>query len=113
MKEIPMLRVSGVCQIHFTPIDYRTDSRSFLLQHHRRLFVINQKLRHMNEQNFEGLGAWWAQKMLRAQEKLTGAIEVLHTLNLDEEGLQLQWQAQRDSVTRKNPGKQAQPLIIT
>jgi len=71
----------------------------------RRLFIINQKLAHMNEQNFPNLGAWWAQKMTRAQGKLTTAVEVFLSLDLEEPYLQNQWLAQCDAVTRENPGK--------
>jgi hypothetical protein len=51
------------------------------------------------------MGAWWAQKMSRAQEKLTGALEALNSLNLEEEYLENQWIAQRNAVTRDNPGE--------
>lgn len=94
-----MLRVSGVCQIFFIVIH-----TSFTQQYHRRLFVINQKLAHMNQQNFINLGAWWAQKMLRVQEKLLAAAEVLLGLDLEEQYLRNQWHAQHDAVTRKHPG---------
>jgi hypothetical protein len=74
------------------------------LQYHRRLFIINQKLAHMNQQNFTNLGAWWAQKMSRAQEKLIAAVEVFLSLGLDEPYLRNQWHLQQDAVTRVNPG---------
>lgn len=97
-----MLRVSGVCQL-FSCVMFLQDL-SLSLQYHRRLFIINQKLAHMNEQNFKNLGAWWAQKMSRAQEKLTAAVEVFLSLDLEEPYLRDQWHAQHDSVTRNNPG---------
>jgi hypothetical protein len=78
---------------------------SLNLQYHRRLFIINQKLAHMNEQNFANLGAWWAQKMSRAREKLTTAVEVFLLLGLEEPYLRNQWQMQQDAVTRASPGK--------
>jgi hypothetical protein len=74
------------------------------MQYHRRLFIINQKLAHMNEQNFINLGAWWAQKMSRAQEKLTAAVKVLLNLALEEPLLRNQWGAQCHAVTKQNPG---------
>jgi hypothetical protein len=77
---------------------------SLNLQYHRRLFIINQKLAHMNEQNFMNLGAWWAQKMSRAQEKLTAAVEVFVSLDLEEPYLRNQWHAQHHAMTRANPG---------
>jgi len=58
----------------------------------------------MNEQNFTNLGAWWAQKMSRAQQKLTAAVEVLLSLDLEETYLRNQWHAQHDAMTRANPG---------
>lgn len=102
MKEIPMLRVSGVrqkCSILISRLHI-----SLHLQYHRRLFIINQKLAHMNEQGFANLGTWWAQKMSRAEEKLTAAVEVFLSLNLAEPYLRDQWQAQRNAVTKPNPG---------
>jgi hypothetical protein len=74
-------------------------------QHYRRKFIINQKLAHMNEQNFVKLGAWWGQKMSRAYKKLDNAVNILHILNLQDNYLRGQWHAQRDSVTTKTPGK--------
>jgi hypothetical protein len=102
LKEIPMLRVSGVCQFYF----HSDVSILYLItmQYHRRLFIINQKLAHMNEQNFINLGAWWAQKMSRAQEKLMAAVEVFLGLDLPEPFLRNQWGAQCDAVTKQNPG---------
>jgi len=58
----------------------------------------------MNEQNFVNLGAWWAQKMSRVQEKLTATVEGFLSLGLEESYLRNQWHAQRDAVTRVNPG---------
>ena len=62
------------------------------------------KLAYMNEQNFVNLGAWWAQKMSRAHEKLTAAVEGFLSLGLEESYLWNQWHAQCDAVTRVNPG---------
>lgn len=61
----------------------------------------------MNEQNFVNLGSWWARKMSKAQEKLISAIKVSHNLNLDENYLRGQWNAQRVAVTKENPGEYA------
>lgn len=82
------------------------------LQYHRRLFIINHKLAHMNQQNFINLGAWWAQKMSRAQEKLTAAVEVLLNLALVEPFLRDQWGAQCDAVTKQNPGMRTMHLLL-
>lgn len=103
LKEIPMLHVSGVSQI-FSIVMFQL-LISLNTQYHCRLFIINQKLAHMNEQNFPNLGAWWAQKMTRAQGKLTTAVEVFLSLGLEEPYLRNQWLAQCDAVTRENPGK--------
>ena len=58
----------------------------------------------MNEQNFANLGAWWARKMLKVQEKLSAAVEVSLSLDVQEPYLRNQWNAQHDAVTRANPG---------
>src|SRR5260370_35293277 len=78
LKEIPML-----CVMFQLLISLNT-------QYHHRLFIINQKLAHMNEQNFLNLGAWWAQKMTRAQGQLSTAVEVFLSLALEDPYIQHQ-----------------------
>lgn len=104
LKEIPMLRVSGVRYILSLGAYHHIDITP-IPQHYRRKFIINQKLAHMNEQNFVKLGAWWGQKMSRAYRKLNNAVDILDILDLGENYLRGQWHAQRDSVTTKTPGK--------
>lgn len=59
----------------------------------------------MNDQNFVNLGHWWAQKMSRVEDKLRAAVDVELNLNQDEGFLRDQWTAQREAVTKDNPGE--------
>lgn len=68
------------------------------------MFIINQKLAHMNTQNWGKLDSWWATKMRKAHEKISHATGVLNAISFSEEEIQEQIKLQRDSVTVLNPG---------
>lgn len=70
----------------------------------RRLFIINQKLAHLNHQNWAKLPEWWAKKMEKAHSKLKAAVDELSHNELSKEALQKQLEAQLESVTILSPG---------
>lgn len=101
-KEIATLRISGVSPKYHNMMYTTTDV--FYNKYHRRLFILNLRLAHMNEQNLCNLGRWWHEKMRKLYGKLSASTTELRTLSLDETFIREQWHKQVDSVTTLAPG---------
>ena len=74
-------------------------------QYHRRLFVLDMQLVHMNMVNFYSLGKWWFRKMSRAMEKHLKAQEELNSCGVDIKVLRTEWATQLRDVTEAAPCK--------
>ncbi|KII90299.1 hypothetical protein PLICRDRAFT_78542, partial [Plicaturopsis crispa FD-325 SS-3] len=96
-KLIPMLRVSG---------------------YHRRLYVLDTQVKHLDDKSLYGLGGWLSRRWLHCQKKKDDAKRRLEKVQIDEETLRREWAAQVAEQTRpaprrsKNKGKLAVEKII-
>lgn len=103
-KLIAPLRVSGVSHHFHYPFLY---SRGLLFPNkfHRRLYVLDQHIEHMNAVNFMHLGLWLCRKFEACFVKLARGIQMVgdsgHTLT----SLRQLWSLQRDDMLKGYPSK--------
>lgn len=97
-KLIPGLRVSGVSKLTFACSISLTQR-----QYHRRLFILDQRLAHLNQVNLFLLGKWWRRKKESLERKQTQALGDLKQCGVSLVGLRTQWLRQQFDVTAKLP----------
>jgi hypothetical protein len=73
------------------------------LQPHRRLYILNLQLAHLNQQSLFQLGKWYAKKRTALDNKKADASTCLAANSVSQLGLRSQWQMQVANVTQKAP----------
>jgi hypothetical protein len=101
---IPSLRVSGVRSM-VSGIFLYSSLRFFLLQHHRRLFVLDTQVRHMQRESLRMLGKWMARKIRQCHERRQDCQrrleQALAKAGVAENDLRTEWKAQIEAQTQK------------
>ena len=102
-KLISICRVSGVglrlfCTLLFNPVD------NTLLQHQRRLFLINLQITHMDKTNTSHTGTWLINHLQRAVTRLEEAKGRIDSCGLSVTSLRLNWKAQVAAQAKPLPG---------
>ncbi|KII83000.1 hypothetical protein PLICRDRAFT_76994, partial [Plicaturopsis crispa FD-325 SS-3] len=96
-KLIPVLRVSG---------------------YHQRLYVLDTQVKHLDDKSLHGLGGWLSRRWLHCQKKKEDAQVRLEGVDIADETLRREWEAQVEEQTRpaprrsKNKGKLAVETIL-
>jgi hypothetical protein len=75
------------------------------MQHHQRLFVLDNQIRYLDEKSFVGLGQWLSKKWALCQKKKAAAEEALGLLLVDEGVLREEWKAQVAHQTKPLPSE--------
>ena len=72
-------------------------------QYHRRLYVLDQQLAHLNRTSLLQLGKWWRKKNESLERKRSLASSAVRDSKMSPLGLRLQWSQQKYDITQKAP----------
>lgn len=74
-------------------------------QYHRRLFVLDTQIAHLDTVTIVNFAAWMARQYDSALKKKRKAENALVEYGIEEKELEKEWNAQIEHQTRKAPGK--------
>jgi hypothetical protein len=98
-KLIPGLRVSGVSVPLITMAHFYSEKS----QYHRRLYLLDCQLAHLNQAQLLQQGRWWKKKRESLEKKKNTAKEEIKNCTVTLLGLRLQWKQQQYDCTKKPP----------
>jgi len=107
-KLIPGLRVSGVRASLITKAHFHSENP----QYHRRLYILDRQLAHLNQTQLLQQGRWWKRKMESLKAKKTAAEAQIKNGGITWLGIKNEWSRQQFYSTKKPPSMPINYLIV-